>query len=239
MNDDDWLCRMASDSESQRVIIITKYVVPVCLFCAQRRNNKTLPDLIEGMDELDIREELFLEEDNELPDEFACFQCSNPVDLQEGFCKEVISASEAFGLQDTPPPSRGRRPSPKLRDFIRKRCCGQCAICGLSLGWNECTLDHVKPRCKGGATAAENLVVLCSACNQWKGNRDLPTQVVVSPVLLFPDKEVDSMSPGEEERAVDYIVALFHCLEDDIPLADQAQEIAKRLRIAEKKEKTH
>lgn len=44
----------------------------------------------------------------------------------------------------------------------------ECAYCGASAD----TLDHVKPRHKGGATIACNLVPACQNCNRKKGSED-------------------------------------------------------------------
>jgi len=42
----------------------------------------------------------------------------------------------------------------------------RCAYCGVPAD----TLDHVKPRHKGGATVAANLVPACKSCNRKKGS---------------------------------------------------------------------
>jgi hypothetical protein len=43
-----------------------------------------------------------------------------------------------------------------------------CAYCGASAD----TLDHIKPRHKGGGTVATNLVPACTNCNRKKGSED-------------------------------------------------------------------
>jgi len=43
-----------------------------------------------------------------------------------------------------------------------------CAYCCLPAD----TLDHVKPRHKGGGTVATNLVPACKSCNRKKGSED-------------------------------------------------------------------
>jgi 5-methylcytosine-specific restriction endonuclease McrA len=43
-----------------------------------------------------------------------------------------------------------------------------CAYCNAPAD----TLDHVKPRHKGGATVATNLVPACQSCNRRKGSED-------------------------------------------------------------------
>ncbi len=44
----------------------------------------------------------------------------------------------------------------------------QCAYCGNAAD----TLDHVKPRHKGGATVTTNLVPACRPCNRKKGSEE-------------------------------------------------------------------
>jgi hypothetical protein len=44
----------------------------------------------------------------------------------------------------------------------------QCAYCGELAD----TLDHVKPRHKGGATVTTNLVPACRPCNRRKGSEE-------------------------------------------------------------------
>ena len=44
----------------------------------------------------------------------------------------------------------------------------QCAYCGDAAD----TLDHVKPRHKGGATVTTNLVPACRPCNRNKGSEE-------------------------------------------------------------------
>ena len=46
-----------------------------------------------------------------------------------------------------------------------------CQYCGRELPASELTLDHVLPRCRGGATTWENVVAACKRCNHHKGNR--------------------------------------------------------------------
>lgn len=43
-----------------------------------------------------------------------------------------------------------------------------CAYCGVPAD----TLDHVKPRHKGGATVTGNLVPACQGCNRRKGSEE-------------------------------------------------------------------
>tara|TARA_B100000945_G_scaffold320721_1_gene331748 strand:+ start:389 stop:946 length:558 start_codon:yes stop_codon:yes gene_type:complete len=47
----------------------------------------------------------------------------------------------------------------------------QCQYCGKHLNFCQLSLDHVKPRSKGGDTSWENIVCSCSQCNTRKGCR--------------------------------------------------------------------
>ncbi len=63
-----------------------------------------------------------------------------------------------------------RRPQPRARlsrkeVFIRDNY--TCQYCGMRT--RDLTLDHVKPRSKGGPHTWENLVSACKSCNHRKG----------------------------------------------------------------------
>jgi len=56
----------------------------------------------------------------------------------------------------------------KFRQQIFDAWQHQCAYCGDAAD----TLDHVKPRHKGGATVTTNLVPACRPCNRKKGSEE-------------------------------------------------------------------
>lgn len=56
----------------------------------------------------------------------------------------------------------------KFRQQIFEAWEHQCAYCGDAAD----TLDHVKPRHKGGATVTTNLVPACRPCNRRKGSEE-------------------------------------------------------------------
>ena len=58
-----------------------------------------------------------------------------------------------------------------LRAAAFQACGRRCAYCADPLRLEGATLDHVVPRCLGGGTTAENLVVACYDCNVLKGGR--------------------------------------------------------------------
>lgn len=43
-----------------------------------------------------------------------------------------------------------------------------CLFCGID---NNLTIDHIKPKSKGGTNDIENLQVLCKKCNEIKGSK--------------------------------------------------------------------
>ena len=65
--------------------------------------------------------------------------------------------------------ARFRAPYSKKRVFIRDHCL--CAYCGDRFSYKDLTIDHVIPRCQGGATDWKNVVSACFPCNSKKGGR--------------------------------------------------------------------
>lgn len=64
------------------------------------------------------------------------------------------------------------------RDRIFRRDGWACCYCGRSvitkaLKLEDLTLDHIKPRSKGGSDEYNNLCTACRDCNQIKGDRTL------------------------------------------------------------------
>jgi 5-methylcytosine-specific restriction endonuclease McrA len=47
-----------------------------------------------------------------------------------------------------------------------------CVYCGETYEFKELTLDHVKPRSRGGQDLTTNVVCACRKCNQDKGSRN-------------------------------------------------------------------
>jgi 5-methylcytosine-specific restriction endonuclease McrA len=58
--------------------------------------------------------------------------------------------------------------------LLRER--NKCHYCGRKLNKKTATLDHVKPRSKGGKDGYANLVLACEPCNKEKGDRDAITR---------------------------------------------------------------
>ena len=57
------------------------------------------------------------------------------------------------------------------RENVYARDKGRCQYCGRKVARHEATYDHVVPRCTGGQTRWDNIVIACLPCNQHKGGR--------------------------------------------------------------------
>ena len=69
-------------------------------------------------------------------------------------------------------------------DVLLKRQRGRCFFCGTKIyaGKQQLkprgTIEHLRPRSRGGTDALENLAAACRICNQEKGNRTLEEYVM-------------------------------------------------------------
>ncbi|MXW99259.1 MAG: HNH endonuclease [Acidimicrobiaceae bacterium] len=68
--------------------------------------------------------------------------------------------------EDPAPPAREHIPA-EIRDEVYRRDQGRCRSCQRE---DELQFDHIIPVSKGGATAAENLQILCGPCNRAKAD---------------------------------------------------------------------
>jgi len=50
---------------------------------------------------------------------------------------------------------------------------GKCQYCLKDVKYSDFTIDHVKPRCNGGGSTWDNVVVCCYLCNQKKGEKTI------------------------------------------------------------------
>jgi 5-methylcytosine-specific restriction endonuclease McrA len=60
---------------------------------------------------------------------------------------------------------------PLSRRTVLARDHHTCQYCGSTPGRAELTVDHVRPRSRGGETTWDNVVTACRRCNVRKGNR--------------------------------------------------------------------
>lgn len=66
------------------------------------------------------------------------------------------------------------RKEPKLTSAnIRKRDKNTCQYTGKKLSYNEGSIDHIKPKSKGGEDSWENMVLCDRSLNTKKGNKSL------------------------------------------------------------------
>lgn len=70
-----------------------------------------------------------------------------------------------------------RKMKPRMRQWIRHQWLHgrewlECHYCGAKLNFDAITLDHVKPRSKGGSNHISNLVPACHHCNSTRKNTD-------------------------------------------------------------------
>lgn len=65
-----------------------------------------------------------------------------------------------------------RTPSDRLKVLVLMRDGNKCRLCGKECneGLHNIHFDHIVPWSKGGETTLDNLQVLCSVCNEAKGN---------------------------------------------------------------------
>jgi 5-methylcytosine-specific restriction endonuclease McrA len=59
------------------------------------------------------------------------------------------------------------------RNSIKEAWSNRCAYCGKPpIDDSSLTIDHVKPRCKGGEDRTSNAIPACSSCNLGKGSEN-------------------------------------------------------------------
>jgi hypothetical protein len=66
--------------------------------------------------------------------------------------------------------TRKRRLAIYLRDGFK---CVYCTADLTQASPREITLDHIKPRCKGGSHKAKNLLTACVQCNSQRGSNTI------------------------------------------------------------------
>lgn len=81
------------------------------------------------------------------------------------------------------------------RRTIYKRDDNQCQYCGVMPGTKELTIDHIKPRSRGGKTTWENCALACVKCNSFKADRT-PEECGMK-LMKEPKKPVISLFKGE------------------------------------------
>jgi 5-methylcytosine-specific restriction endonuclease McrA len=59
--------------------------------------------------------------------------------------------------------------------WLRLRRGDRCTYCGRILQVEEMTLEHIRPKSKGGPTVLSNLTIACGPCNNERGNQPVST----------------------------------------------------------------
>jgi len=74
----------------------------------------------------------------------------------------------------------------------------QCQYCGRKPSSKELSIDHVIPRCQGGKTTWENVVIACVDCNSEKGGKT-PQQAKMQ-LLTKPKRPTWSSMLGKKKH---------------------------------------
>ncbi len=94
-----------------------------------------------------------------------------------------------------------------------------CAYCGDTLEESQLSIDHIRPRSKGGSNSATNLVTACLKCNKCRGNRDIDTWLEI--VAEFRNHEVTATELRKHIR---------NCTRRVLPLKEAKEVLANRRR---------
>ncbi len=88
-----------------------------------------------------------------------------------------------------------REPVKYNRRTVYRRDNFTCQYCGDRPGTKELSMDHVIPRCQGGKTEWENIVVACTDCNSRKAGRT-PEQAGMK-LIRKPHKPQFNLYPAD------------------------------------------
>jgi 5-methylcytosine-specific restriction endonuclease McrA len=93
---------------------------------------------------------------------------------------KAMLEEEMAGASKAEKPPRMELPArlpawPPDREAIWQEHDGVCGICGEPVSLEECEIDHIIPRSKGGGNERVNLQPAHSKCNRSKGNKLWPS----------------------------------------------------------------
>jgi hypothetical protein len=100
---------------------------------------------------------------------FFCASCGTPLRPWAGdpIWVRHCHAEEQLGIPQED--ERRKNPSDWLERLVLEAYERKCFCCGAT---EDLTVDHIRPRSKGGDAAFRNLQPLCSRCNNEKGDRE-------------------------------------------------------------------
>jgi 5-methylcytosine-specific restriction endonuclease McrA len=105
-----------------------------------------------------------------------CLVVTAKAEVLAEYNEVVRSVSQIFKL---PSVVRLKRYVRTFRRTMNSRCTRRnillrdqytCQYCGNRMSHQAITIDHVKPRCRGGTTMWENVVAACHPCNRRKAD---------------------------------------------------------------------
>lgn len=88
-------------------------------------------------------------------------------------CTVPVKQAEAAQTETPSGPNRGVMVSPEMRLAIYRRDGWRCLYCLQKFGHEHLTLDHIRPRSRGGTCHPGNLVTACRPCNIRRGNKPI------------------------------------------------------------------
>lgn len=80
----------------------------------------------------------------------------------------------------------------------------QCQYCNTVLTYDEQTIDHIKPRSRGGVNSWENLVLCCKPCNRKKADfllDEIGMELLKKPTKPKPGIQYDQLNKLRPEWA--------------------------------------
>lgn len=108
-----------------------------------------------------------------------CLVLSEKAEVLAEYSQVVRTVTSSFTL---PSVVRLTRYVRMVRRFGSARCTRknillrdrhQCQYCGVQCTNASSSIDHIVPRCRGGRTSWDNVVVACHDCNRMKGDKSL------------------------------------------------------------------
>jgi len=82
-------------------------------------------------------------------------------------------------------------PFTRMNVYLRDK--GHCMYCGKKVGLNSFSFDHYIPKCQGGRTSWENILICCLRCNSKKGNK--PASKFKEPIRRPYAPQLDKAAP--------------------------------------------